>query len=232
MKTLVKVCAAIAGAVALSGCQSGGLPGWSFKSHSRPVLDTLRVDHAAILEEGRSQLKAGNLSAAAASFRIASRSEAQAAEASNGLAVVYARIGRPDLAERYFRAALAIEPDSQRFAANLLRLQGRILAARRMPNAGALADASLTVPAAASVRPQPSRAMPGQLERVARGMVRIKTPLELGPAPRMDIAYRHRPDLDKTETAAADVSQTEAEVAVAAVPDKSKVYPVRIALDP
>lgn len=232
MKTLVRTCAAMAIATALSGCQSGGLPGWSFKSHSRPALEAPRVDHAAILDEGRSHLRAGNLSAAAASFRMALRSEAQAAEASNGLAVVYARIGRPDLADRYFRAALAIEPESQRFAANLLRLQSRVLAVRRTPGLPGIADASSGIPAAALVPAQPQRASAGKLERVARGIVRIRTPLELGPAPRMDVAYRHRPDAAEGDDAAAAAGQSEGEVAMAAVVGKSKVYPVRIALDP
>src|SRR3546814_9961813 len=44
-----------------------------------------------------------------------------AAEAYNGLGVAYAKLGRADLAERYFKMALSMDGTNPRFAANLDR---------------------------------------------------------------------------------------------------------------
>src|SRR3546814_7754482 len=51
-----------------------------------------------------------------------------APEAYNGLGVAYARLGRADLAERYFKMALSMEGTNPRFAANLERFYNSPLA--------------------------------------------------------------------------------------------------------
>jgi hypothetical protein len=73
------------------------------------------------LEAGRKALDDGQVIAAIAAFRNARLYPDQTAAASNGLAVAYARLGRPDLAERYFREAVALAPGERRYQANLQR---------------------------------------------------------------------------------------------------------------
>src|SRR5687768_14173450 len=58
------------------------------------------------LKLGRAHLDRRKYGAAIAAFRSARLDPAHAATAQNGLAVAYAQLGRPDLAERYFRLAM------------------------------------------------------------------------------------------------------------------------------
>jgi Flp pilus assembly protein TadD len=83
-----------------------------------------------VLQQARTELSAGNLAAAARLFRVAQRQGDTLADASNGLGVVYARLGRPDLADRYMQMAAALEPANAKFAANLQRLHGTVRFAR------------------------------------------------------------------------------------------------------
>lgn len=74
---------------------------------------------AAQIELGRKALDDGQVSAAITAFRNARLYPDQAAAASNGLAIAYSQLGRPDLAERYFQEAVAIAPADRRYQANL-----------------------------------------------------------------------------------------------------------------
>ncbi|MCT2400068.1 tetratricopeptide repeat protein [Novosphingobium mangrovi (ex Huang et al. 2023)] len=78
------------------------------------------------LQQARAELTAGNLATAARLFRVAQRQGDTLADASNGLGVVYARLGRPDLADRYMQMAAALEPANPKFAANIQRLHGTV----------------------------------------------------------------------------------------------------------
>ena len=61
------------------------------------------------LAMGRQALADGQYGTAIAALRFARLDPACSAEATNALGVAYARIGRDDLAERYFREALALD---------------------------------------------------------------------------------------------------------------------------
>lgn len=77
------------------------------------------------LAEGRAHLLANRPAAALNAYRQASYDPASRATAYNGMAIAADRLGRPDLAERYFLQAMALAPENASFAANLLRFQNR-----------------------------------------------------------------------------------------------------------
>ncbi len=71
------------------------------------------------VKDGRALLDAGNYGLAIDAFRRALGKGEETAASLNGLAVGYARIERVDLAERYFREAMAAAPGNAQFADNL-----------------------------------------------------------------------------------------------------------------
>lgn len=74
---------------------------------------------ASQLALGREMLDQGLYGQAIIAFRNAQHLPQVAAEAHNGLGVGYAQIGRPDLAERYFKQAVLEDPRDSRYQANL-----------------------------------------------------------------------------------------------------------------
>jgi tetratricopeptide (TPR) repeat protein len=90
-------------------------------SGQMPAADAMADYGAAQLAAGRQALDDGQLSAAVAAFRNAKQVPDQAADACNGLAIAYSQLGRPDLAERYFRTAVAMAPGERKYQANLQR---------------------------------------------------------------------------------------------------------------
>ena len=205
MKAPVRLTCLVVAAVSLGGCQSFPLTSWLFKK-DRPASEAgpqLAGSTAGALEEGAAFLRAGNLSAAVASFRIAQLDRATRADASNGLGVTYARLGRLDLAERYFQAAILSDPENPRFAANLLRLQQQVLLARRASARDVLAAAGAApMPQA---KPANETLLAGTVDRVSRGEVRVSTRPELGNAPAMMVAYADAP-AESTAPASAELS--------------------------
>lgn len=193
MKAPVRLTCLVAAAVSLGGCQSFPLTSWMFKK-DRPASEAgpvLAGNSAGALEEGAAFLRAGELSAAVASFRIAQLDRATRADASNGLGVAYAKLGRLDLAERYFQAAILSDPDNTRYAANLLRLQQQVMLARRTRAGEGLAAVGAAPEPQA--RPASQALLAGTVDRVSRGEVRVSTRPELGNAPAMMVAYADTP---------------------------------------
>jgi hypothetical protein len=76
-------------------------------------------DAAVQLAAGRKALNEGDLPGALAAFRNARLDPGQAAAACNGLAIVYSRLGRDDLAERFFGEAISLAPDEPKYRMNL-----------------------------------------------------------------------------------------------------------------
>lgn len=237
MKTAMRLVVIGGAAAMLGGCQSFPLTSWMFKGKdTQREGQALAGNTAGALDEGRAHLDEGNISAAVASFRIALLDRATRAEASNGLAVAYARLGREDIAERYFQAAIAAEPDNTKFVANLLRLQQAVLARRavaaekqlavRAPApaqdvaARAAPDRSVS-PAFAAAFGAASEASPlrsqltGPLDRVSRSEVRVRARPEPGNAPAMAISFRNPPAEATDETPAEAVAQDSATTVVA-----------------
>lgn len=104
-----------------------------------------------MLQRGRAQLGAGLDALAIESFRGEIRVNPDSVDAYNGLAVAYGRIGRSDLAQRYFEMALAKDPASEKVQANLAKLIGTDKFAVRqvitIPAAEPVAPVALTLPA-------------------------------------------------------------------------------------
>ena len=110
-------------ALALGGCSAiFGSPS-KLPVTTRSDIEAVDPLAAAPLARRRAALVEGRYAAAIASFSKARSEPDLAGEALNGMAVAYSGIGRPDLAERYFREAIAAAPDDVRFQRNLARLQ-------------------------------------------------------------------------------------------------------------
>lgn len=124
---------AVAGTAILAGC---GSPLSRVRLTGAQTQELTAVPINSDLAAGRRALADGQFGAAVAALRLARLDLACAAEATNGLGVAYAQLGRADLAERYFREAVAMDPQDRRFTANLARFeQARAvqLAARAAP---------------------------------------------------------------------------------------------------
>ncbi|WP_052761976.1 tetratricopeptide repeat protein [Aurantiacibacter luteus] len=178
MKTTQALLGAIS-LVALSGCQ--GMPWQSAHSEARaPSTPDMSSYFAQRIHDGRRHLAAYRLAAAIEAFRQASYNPDFAGEAFNGMAVAYDRLGRYDLAERYFRQAVAAAPQDARFARNAARFDTAQLA-----RAGAAAAVQPQLAAA----PAPAGASLGddiRLEQLAREVgAELGAGFEAGGAQRM-----------------------------------------------
>ena len=122
MKNSIRIATCVAAAVTLSGCQSFvSALGFGPRDHERRAEATTPVFGNSELERGRAALKAGYPGNAIAQFRLAALNEKAAPDAFNGMAVAYAKLGRADLAERYFKMAVSLDSANPKFAANLQR---------------------------------------------------------------------------------------------------------------
>lgn len=234
MKNAFKLTSMILAATALAGCQGSALEGWGFakKKAGSSFADRANVDGMLALEEGRAFLRQGNISAAVASFRVARMDRSVAADAHNGLGVAYAKLGRPDLADRYFRIAMSIDPSNERYAANLLRMQSRALMASRARSPDVveapverIAEAPTPVmePRQVAVQTARAKARPPEFH--------IVTNSELAPAPQMTVAARSPSGADKAKAQAAekpaDTTDEPAEVKVALL-DRLRSAPLEV----
>ncbi|XUU59831.1 hypothetical protein ACRAQ6_09645 [Erythrobacter sp. HA6-11] len=148
MKTAFRITTIALAATALSGCQ-GFNELFSFKqTRAETPVATAAVFGADELEQGRAALKAGHVARALDLFRLAALNEETAPAAFNGMAVAYTKLGRADLAERYFNTAITLDSSNPKFAANLARFYGsdlgqsqRALAMREAETKAKLASA-------------------------------------------------------------------------------------------
>lgn len=121
MKQSVKFLLCGVALIGTSGCQSFWADlGLASRSASESTMaQEQRVDR---LEMGRAALRAGAPGTAIYHFERAILDPATAADAYNGMGVAYARLGREDLAQRFFNTALRLRPGDTRIARNLDRL--------------------------------------------------------------------------------------------------------------
>lgn len=170
---LMGICAVLG----TSGCQSisGQSRNLAIQAGKAPTAHLSQAELQ--VERGRAYLDAELVTLAIGQFRLAQQDPRTLAAASNGLGVAYARIGRHDLAERYFSQAVVAEPGNGRYARNLAVL----LDSR--PASTQLAAAKPQEAPKAAVAPLP-QARPGlTLVRVSRGEVHIG-----GSAPKPTVA--------------------------------------------
>ncbi len=146
MKHRLMTATAIAVSLPLGGCAGlfdFGAPKSASAAQERATLDMTEYFERR-LAAGHRHLSQGRLSKAANAFRQSAGNAATAAASFNGLAITYDRLGRTDLAERYFKQAVAFaEPDDFRYARNLARFEGKQL--RRKLDREAAQEALLAV---------------------------------------------------------------------------------------
>jgi len=123
---------------------------------------------------GRQQLAEGEVGTAIETFQQALAFGEDRAPVINGLGVAYARIGRSDLALRYFEEAAALAPADKRYASNLALLLNSPSAQH-----GAPGPALATSFPKAAPEPVPVK---GMLQRVSNKEFRIVT-ADSQPAP-------------------------------------------------
>lgn len=147
MNNAIRVSACVLAALTLSGCQ-GFLQSFAFGNKPERVEAPAAVFGQDELEQGRLALKSGHPARAIQQFRMAALNQETAADAFNGLGVSYAKLGRADLAERYFKMAVTMDSSNPKFAANLDRFynsalgtSSRALAMRQKEAAAQLAAA-------------------------------------------------------------------------------------------
>jgi tetratricopeptide (TPR) repeat protein len=141
---------------------------------------TDKVQHRGISgnDQGRAHLRAGRTGQAIEAFNVALATGEDPAVAYNGLGVAYARLGRADLAYRFFKKATTSDPESPVYARNLAMLMdspGFNLAAM---NRGERQLQPVTTPAAkpASLARAPApAAVPGKLHREAGNQFSLVT---------------------------------------------------------
>ena len=114
---------------ALAGCATFMVAGCASQQNVTPQYrlsspSVQAAEGASMLQRGRAQLDAGLDALAVESFRAEIRFNPDQVDAYNGLAVAYGRIGRNDLAQRYFEIALAKDPMNARVQDNIAKLSG------------------------------------------------------------------------------------------------------------
>ncbi|MEP6867712.1 MAG: hypothetical protein ABJA20_04285 [Novosphingobium sp.] len=90
------------------------------------------------------------------------------------MGVAYARLGRYDLAERFFAQAMSVDPENVRYAENMVRLKRSTeLAMRDQADVASKAAMSAELATATTIRAAPVVPLLGKLQRVSRQEVRI-----------------------------------------------------------
>lgn len=121
MMRTVKILACSVAVLSLSGCNSFLAElGLGKRGASDPSF--AQNDGTSRLEMGKAALRAGAPGNAIHHFERAILDPVQAVDAYNGMGIAYAKLGREDLAERFFNAALMLRPTDERIARNLDRL--------------------------------------------------------------------------------------------------------------
>jgi tetratricopeptide (TPR) repeat protein len=121
MKPMLRAAACTVALISLSGCESF-VSALGFGPKDAPKRAEAAMPFGSTeLERGRIALKAGYPGNAIQQFRMAALNPDTAGDAYNGLGVAYAKLGRAELAERYFKMALSVDGNNPRYAANLSR---------------------------------------------------------------------------------------------------------------
>ncbi|WP_338243572.1 tetratricopeptide repeat protein [Aurantiacibacter hainanensis] len=177
-------------AVATAGCQSFPIFGArSPEVRSTPDMSSYFEQR---LADGRRHLEAQRPGAALTAFRQASYHPDHAGEAFNGMAIAYDRLGRYDLAERFFAQAVSAAPGDARFARNAARF-GDAMLARNSAAEQALLARNEPVEVAAPTDTQlasAARAVDAQLAPMPQGRMQRVSASQVHIAPREDWGAR------------------------------------------
>jgi len=172
-----------------------------------------------VLAEATGQLVLGNVGLALEGFRKALREHPNSAEAYAGIAKCYEAMGRYDLAQSNYEAALALAPDSPK----LLTAVAVTLDQQGEKNAAQMARQE-----AASVEPAPAPAIPRpRLESTAAVAMGSSITVQLPPA--RPLASNVAIDLSSQPAVAAE--RARAIAAGPALPNPRVDQPVAVALD-
>ncbi|MBB4615650.1 tetratricopeptide repeat protein [Novosphingobium taihuense] len=179
-------------ALALTGCGVMKKLGLMHGPRAAKVQTAL-ANTDSLTQIGRSQLDASNPGLAAKSFEQALATGERPAPALNGLGVAYARIGRADLAARYFQMAAEADPDNESYRANLAMLYQSTQMARLRSSQLQAAMAEAAKPADYAV---PTAKEDGRIVRLSPLEVKIVIPPLEAQSPGAKSFVRI--DLDKT----------------------------------
>jgi tetratricopeptide (TPR) repeat protein len=181
------------------------------------------------LDLGRQHLDAGRTGLAIEAFQTALVTGEAPAPAFNGLGVAFARLGRVDLAERYFQRATAIAPQDERYALNLARLtRSPAFALRRSGDVVAEVERAVAaappvaVPAQTMVAAEPV----GVIRRVGKGQVFIQSSSPQAAPPRtarLAVDPRFKPVI-RDEIAAVPKAEPETETQDQPAVPKARVF--------
>ncbi len=229
MRTLHRTGIVAAAGLLLSGCSLfGGHHATAMNGGQDAEMATAEAIAEIQLEVGRENLADGNLATATRYLQGARMHPATRADATNALGVVYVRLGRLDVAQRYFLEALEVEPENARFATNLARLEGDVSFARMRasdPVEDAVSEEALASLLTAAVPDLPEVRVEAESNRQPH-VIHIQTAenVENGP-PRMEV-YARRPVVQVVDREQAQDERPDTERGFS----RAKIidYPVRI----
>ncbi|PKB14524.1 hypothetical protein B0I00_2114 [Novosphingobium kunmingense] len=216
---------------ALPGCSLFGGPRMADRTGSEQQMQVsakaLAARPAAFTDAGRRALNEGSAGLAIEAFTRAVTSGEAPAPAFNGLGVAYARIGRVDLAQRYFERAAQVDPADTRYQTNLARLLRSPLYAKRHQADEANAMLARAEQARSVEERSRQAAAPGQLQRIGANQFMIRTaPLaaSAGPVRTAMVVARTKPRLADTASVEAkfDSAIGKGEAAAAPAEDQPK----------
>lgn len=163
------------GAIALSGCQVLAPHQSADAASGKGGKTDLRTLSG--LDQGRAHLRAQNWGRAIEAFNVALATGEDPAASYNGLGVAYARIGRPDLAYRFFKKASISNPDNPVYSRNLVLLMDSPDFNLAAINRGErqLAPAAQPAPVAAPRQAAVLPPEPGKLHRDGKGQFSLVT---------------------------------------------------------
>lgn len=122
MKRIARTVVAAGCMAMLGGCQVLGLNPVAKASRSDSATSALAAASTGWTEAGRQHLQAQRSGLAIEAFNRAIATGEAPAAALNGLGIAYSRLGRADLAYRFFSQAARAEPYNPVFARNLVML--------------------------------------------------------------------------------------------------------------
>lgn len=174
MRTALKITTCVVAAASLSGCQ-GVMSALGFSGGEARADASAPIFGQEDLDMGRMALKSGNPGNAIRHFQVAALNKETAADAFNGLGVAYAKLGRADLAERYFKTAVNLDAANPKFAGNLANFYASDLGQSSRALAMRQKEADATLARAEASAESQGMLVTGNTSAVRMGSVLIET---------------------------------------------------------